>query len=220
MAIYLSGGGSGKDSRELDEAFLEDIEKIKPLLYIPLARDLPYDSCLDWIKSNFEFGEFKNFKMINNKDELLNIDLKNYSGVYIGGGNTYKLLKELKEVGFLDILSKYIREEGIVYGGSAGAIILGKDILTANDPNEVNINNFEGLNELNEFSVFCHYNSEVKKDVEAYTKKTKNSVLVLSEKTGLIVQGEEVFVVGQEPLIIADREASKIVPSNSKITLA
>jgi dipeptidase E len=126
----------------------------------------------------------------------------------------------LKEVGFLDILSKYIREEGIVYGGSAGAIILGKDILTANDPNEVNINNFEGLNELNEFSVFCHYNSEVKKDVEAYTKKTKNSVLVLSEKTGLIVQGEEVFVVGQEPLIIADREASKIVPSNSKITLA
>jgi len=55
---------------------------------------------------------------------------KTIETIYIGGGNTFKLLKELKESGFDKELLKFIKEGKPVYGGSAGALILGKNILT------------------------------------------------------------------------------------------
>jgi len=50
--------------------------------------------------------------------------------MYIGGGDTVKLLKEVHKVSFDEYLRK-IAQKGIpLYGGSAGAIILGEDIRT------------------------------------------------------------------------------------------
>ena len=72
MAMFLSGGGSGEDSKELDEEFIKKIDKDKPLLYIPLAREPPYESCLDWIKSNFKIFQFNKFEMVKSLEELKN----------------------------------------------------------------------------------------------------------------------------------------------------
>ncbi|MEX2460688.1 MAG: Type 1 glutamine amidotransferase-like domain-containing protein [Paenibacillaceae bacterium] len=84
-----------------------------------------------------------------------NEDLKEYSSIFIGGGNTYKLLHEIRKARFDEVLNSFIDEGGIVYGGSAGAIILGKNIQTCShlDINDINIADFEGLNKFNGYSI-------------------------------------------------------------------
>ncbi|WP_236809547.1 Type 1 glutamine amidotransferase-like domain-containing protein [Bacillus glycinifermentans] len=69
-----------------------------------------------------------------------------FSAVYIGGGNTFRLLKHVTDTRFNDILQSYAKRGGIVYGGSAGAIILGKHIMTCShmDDNNVGLNEFDG----------------------------------------------------------------------------
>lgn len=76
------------------------------------------------------------------------------------GGNTFKLLKEIKESKFDILLEKYLKNVGFVYGGSAGAIIFGKSIETSShaDKNIVGLTELSGLNMLNGFDVWCHYN--------------------------------------------------------------
>ena len=213
--MFLSGGGSGEDSRELDEEFIKKIDKDKPLLYIPLAREPPYESCLDWIKSNFKIFQFNKFEMVKSLEELKNKKLKNYSGIYIGGGDTYKLLNDLRISGFLKVLSDYVKSGGIVYGGSAGAIIFGKNISTANDKNEVKITDFKGLHKVGKFSIYCHYVDSEKEKVELYIKKNKNPVIALPEKTGITIDKDDVKVVGTEPVYIFDGEnLSKVFPEN------
>ena len=77
-------------------------------------------------------------------------DLARYSGVFIAGGNTFSLLKQVRESGFDRLLVKYITKDLPVFGGSAGAIILGRDIGTAYfggdaDKNEVELKVLKGL---------------------------------------------------------------------------
>lgn len=217
MALFLSGGGSGEDSKELDKIFLEKIGKKKPVLYIPIAREPPYEPCLDWIKSNFEPLQFENFEMIIDLSKVK--DLGKYSGIYIGGGNTYKLLTDLRLSGFLKRLKDYVDSGRIVYGGSAGAIIFGKDISTANDENQVKISDFKGLGKVGKFSIYCHYFKKDKKNVENYILKNKFPVIALPEKTGIIVGENQFKVIGEEPAYIFDKGTIKEVLPNQKLSL-
>ncbi|MDD5151364.1 MAG: Type 1 glutamine amidotransferase-like domain-containing protein [Flavobacterium sp.] len=220
MALFLSGGGSGEDSKELDKAFVEKVGKRKPVLYIPLAREPPYESCLEWIQANFKDLEFNNFKMVKSVEGLRNIKLEEYSGVYIGGGNTYKLLNDLRISGFLKVLKSYVDSGGIVYGGSAGAIIFGKDISTANDEDQVKISDFKGLNKIGKFSIYCHYFRKDKKKVEDYIKRNKFPVIALPEKTGIIINGDKLKIVGEEPSYVFYKTTIKKILPNQKFSLA
>ncbi len=102
MKLFLSGGGSGIDSIEVDTQFIEAINTSKPVLYIPIAIDTvkhPYPDCLKWLQDNFAPFHFDNFVMWteeNLKDKTINY-FEQFCGVYIGGGNTFKLLSDLKK---------------------------------------------------------------------------------------------------------------------------
>jgi dipeptidase E len=219
MTIFLSGGGSGEKSKNLDLAFINSIKTSKPILYIPLARNSPYDSCLMWIKTNFRQFNFNNFKMIDNPKMLININLSEYSGIYLGGGNTYKLLKELQKSKFISKLKKYIKGGGLVYGGSAGAIILGKDVGTTNSKNEYEVVNCRGLDLIGKFSVYCHYKNEDDQRILNYIKSTKNKVLALPEDAGAILDNSKMRIIGPGNLVLFDKLCKKVIPVNSVIEI-
>lgn len=77
-----------------------------------------------------------------------NIDFSNYDIIYMIGGNTFYLLKELREKNLAEKIIQAINNGVIYIGSSAGSIILGKTIETAlpYDENWVGLENFEGLN--------------------------------------------------------------------------
>ena len=125
--LILSGGGDLKISYNLDEEFFSLLKNNAKILYIPIAlkRDrIGFEACYDWF-SNIIATHAKDkdidFSMILEHDSIP--DLKNYDCVYIGGGNTFKLLDFIINKQLDEKILDYLNSGGIVYGGSAGAII-------------------------------------------------------------------------------------------------
>ena len=195
MKLLLSGGGDACQVKELDSFFAKEIKGGK-VLYIPVAMDkIPYDDCFSWFKDTYmEYG-IDNIDMCINLNECNN--LNDYSAIFIGGGNTFKLLKEIKESNFDKKIIEYLNNDGFVYGGSAGAIIFGKNIETAihADKNKVDLKDLNSLDLLNGYNVWCHYDEE--KDKEEL-KKIEGNIFVLFEESGLFYNGKTFTKIGKE----------------------
>ena len=154
--IFLSGGGSENQTKELDLEFSKYIDG-KKLMYIPIAinRDaIGFQACYDWItRALLSFEYKKDVPVIDMflDPDLIKKEIHKYDALYIGGGNTYKLLDFIyKNKLERDILDFYTSGK-VIYGGSAGAIILGKDIRTVLEENDANYTNTLGLNLVNDF---------------------------------------------------------------------
>ncbi|HPT08304.1 MAG TPA: Type 1 glutamine amidotransferase-like domain-containing protein [bacterium] len=207
--LYLSGGGDSEDSFLLDKSFLEKIKKEENILYIPIAMETDtagFESCHNWVTNTLSRASNTPIKIemwTNLYNKSWN-DIKDFGAIYIGGGNTFKLLNYLSDTGFISILEKYIVNGGIVYGGSAGAIIMGKSIKTAEDENDKEYKKSDGLNLLSGISIFCHYNSAFDLKIQKYIKENCGEVIALPEKTGLVVSDLEIVIIGYEPAYYFD----------------
>ena len=205
MKLYLSGGGSGKQNHYAYINFFNTIDKTKPILYIPLAmNDNMYVDCYNWFKKEINNYHFKKFEMIKSSLELSKQNLNNYSALFIGGGNTYKLLEELKKNNNLEKIKKYLMNDGVVYGGSAGAIIFGKDIDGCMLMDKKNKVSTEGLNLINDYSLICHLSKSNfklnKKYLKNYSKKHK--VLFLPEEDVLVITNKSIKIIGNKKYVI------------------
>lgn len=117
-------------------------------------------------------------------------NLASFDAVFIGGGNTYKLLEYLKRVHLDSKLKDFIKNNGIVYGGSAGAIVLGSNISTVLEENKKNFNDHEGLNILNKMAVICHYQNSLDQQIIDTIKSLNTNIYAIPEDAGLILNSE------------------------------
>ncbi|ENH97657.1 hypothetical protein J416_04406 [Gracilibacillus halophilus YIM-C55.5] len=140
-------------------------------------------------------------------------NLKQFSAIYIGGGNTFRLLKDFKETCFTNVLKEYLAKGGIIYGGSAGAIIFGQDIRTCShmDSNDVGLQDFHGLGLVENYSIWCHYNGENDAVINNYIFEYKNPVISLPEETALFIDDEVITVIGTKPAILFNEENKKVI---------
>ncbi|MBU2640109.1 MAG: Type 1 glutamine amidotransferase-like domain-containing protein, partial [Nanoarchaeota archaeon] len=111
MPTLILSGGTGKNKeKKLNDLFLKKVKNEK-ILYIPIAMSSKrYPDCYKWIISTLK----KDVVMLTSFKEKIN--LNNFKGIYIGGGNTFKLLKEIKENKWESKLKNF---KGIIAGGSA-----------------------------------------------------------------------------------------------------
>lgn len=205
--LYISGGGNEKQSFALDKAFASN--DIKKLLYIPVALErttVGFEGCFDWISKTLG-GVFEDFIEIDMCLDLHLINeefLEKYDAIYIGGGNTYKLLDILYTTNSFPLIKDYIiKKKGFVYGGSAGAIIMGKTIETVKEENDKNYKHSLGLNVLGEKSVRCHFDAS-KPNYKVKTFKENNptfDIICLPEEVGMAFDtdtGEFTFFTSDE----------------------
>lgn len=224
--IFLSGGGNEEQSKRLDQLLVSLIPKNKRMLYIPTAMQPhssnTFGSYFDWIKSAFAKLHFKNIDMWVDLEGRTYSELKKYCAVYLGGGNTFSLLNDLKKSGFDKLLKKYIRDKGIVYGGSAGAIVLGRDIRTAafgkdSDKNLVRIKRFDGLNLVKNCAINCHYTKKDDRLNFKFIAKHKYNVIALPERTGLYITNNRIKIIGYEPAYLFTKNKKTLLKINSTI---
>ena len=134
--VLIGGGDIGRgntayETKEIDEEIVKMTNIDKPnFLFIGLASSFS-DSYYDTVKKIYktlgcETVYLKKKNIINNPDiEKEKISKANI--IYIGGGDTIKLIKEIKEYK-LDILLNESYDKGtILVGISAGAILLSKE---------------------------------------------------------------------------------------------
>ncbi len=199
MKLFLSGGGS--EAFKLDEEFIKEIDKSKPMLYIPIAMDPKKHSCSEcfkWIKDYFRPFSFGNIIMKTDLNKINRDEINKFGSVYIGGGNTPILLKELRESGFIEILKDLMNKDIPIAGGSAGAIIFTKTIIPSlsADKNKVKLKNLNGLNKINDYEMWCHYESSMDKEILEYMKKYNfNKIIALPDKVGIYVNNNNMIIL-------------------------
>ena len=59
-------------------------------------------------------------EMVRSAEELSRKHLADYSFLFIGGGNTFKLLYDIKRVNMFEPIREYLQNGGVAFGGSAG----------------------------------------------------------------------------------------------------
>ena len=196
MGLLLSGGGDPEVVVPLDEFFISQIDPRGTVLYIPIAMEahvFTYEECFGWFGRTYEPYGITSFEMCT--DLALVKDLDKYAAIFIGGGNTFKLMKAIRESRFDAKLVAYVNRGGFVYGGSAGAIIFGKTIQTAThcDVNRVGLTDLSGLDMAGGRDIWVHYSEKDDERIRQY----ENGLYILYEESGLWIQEGKVEGVGK-----------------------
>jgi len=218
--LFLSGGGDEKQTFEVDEIFLRDINSI---LYISLAwNNKNYNTCREWFINAMKQHKEVSIEMLT--DLSKEIDFTKFNAIYIGGGNTFKLLKKIKDTNFNKRLIEFFDQGGTIYGGSAGAIILGADINLALickdiDTKKVNLVETSALNLINNQDIQPHFESNELVKNQDYTGKTNRDIIGIPEGSALFFDGEEFKAIGAEPITIIKKNSSKNYQVNHTISI-
>jgi dipeptidase E len=171
----------------LDQLFPADIQN-KVFSYIPsngIKNSEPYIE--EWRviaqEYNAQFNVIDN--SVNKTEEQRKLLSSNI--VLISGGNTFSLLKNLRESGLDKSIEEFVKKPNFVLAGfSAGALVLTPTIEVCNlpnfDENLVKLENLAGLNIVS-FEVFPHYNEHLQKAVlESYQESTTNHVREITDE--------------------------------------
>lgn len=203
--IMLAGGGSAEDSQPLDKVFAAWTGRGGRMLYLPIAMSgnphTDYASALDWVSGVFQPLGVGEIEMWAGLEGYAREELSGFDAVYIGGGNTFLLMELLRSSGFDRHLSEYAARGGAIYGGSAGAVVLGRNVLTAShlDPNEVALTDTRGLDLARGHAIWVHYREEDDPLIYEYIHKYMIPVLALTERGGVGIEGERIIAWGHEP---------------------
>lgn len=207
MSLFLAGGGDREDSFLLDQAFCSTLEGQRRVLYWPIAMDgsgPSYPECLNWIKETLARFDCTAIEMWTDLRGHAVEELSNFDGLYIGGGNTFRLLREVRANNWFEPLVAAASSGYPIYGGSAGAILMGQSILTSQDPNdqpEVPLDT-AGLGLLGGLSVACHYRASREEEIRGYVKRIKGPVVAIPEGAGIKKIGDELKVVGPQAVVL------------------
>ena len=140
--------------------------------------------------------------------------LERAQAIFVGGGNTYALLKRLRHARLLDAIRARV-EAGMPYvGSSAGSNVAGPRILTTNDWNVVALDDFDALG-LVPFNINPHSletdptmapGSETRDDrIREYHAVWDNPVVAIEEGTALRIEAGTAAVVGRGRVKLFER---------------
>lgn len=142
----------------------------------------------------------ENIDIEGKNENELRVLLDGKDVIYVQGGNTFYLLKCVKESGF-DAVAKELIEKGIVYiGVSAGSYIACPTIEMAYwkhpDRNTVGLTDLTGLN-LVPFLLSVHFNPEYAQILKQEILNSKFPVKILDDNQAILIQDGNYKLVGR-----------------------
>jgi dipeptidase E len=137
-------------------------------------------------------------------------DLDGVDLLFVGGGNTFRLLDHVGRAGFLDPVRRFVADGGDYYGGSAGAVLACDDIAVAegHDPNDVGLSNLTALGLLHGVSVLPHFTESQLESAQRCTSRHRRTLIGLPENAGLRVYNGIVTVVGDGTVYVIDQSST------------
>lgn len=193
--LFISGGGGAEASKLLDQEFVNSLRRSK-VLYIPIGLKrniIGFEECYEWITKTLGAHSQNelDIEMWTNLIGKHREDLSGFDAIYIGGAsNTYRLLEILHSTHLQEKIVSFFEQGGILYGGSSGAIILGKNVATWGDDKDGFLSE-DGLNLVHELSIFCHYSEETRERLTRYLQQYKLPTIALPENSGFIYEPEK-----------------------------
>lgn len=155
MRILLGSGGIGTDERKemYRRLMSENFSKCDKVAFVPYASD-DHDGYTE--KMRGFSGAGVDFVGIHEYDDPVSA-LEEIDGIYVGGGNTWLLVRELHERGLIGPIREAVIGRGIPYAGvSAGANVACPTMQTTNDMPITMVPSYETLG-LVPFQINPHY---------------------------------------------------------------
>ena len=132
-------------------------------------------------------------------EKSLKDKLKNFDVIFVEGGNTFYLLKYVRESGFNKTLKSFLDRGGIYLGVSAGSMIAGLNIKSAEwehiDKNIVGLEDLTGL-KLVSFVISVHIDESNIRIIKECTSKVNYPVVALTDKQAILVENGTQRIIG------------------------
>lgn len=126
---------------------------------------------------------------------------KDKNVVHIEGGNTFYLLKVIRETGFADILKELLDEGRVYIGTSAGSYIMCPTIEVSDwnpdGKDRFGVTDFTALNYV-PFVLKVHYKDEAENLVKEKMKTLKYPLRILRDGQGILVENNEANFYGEQ----------------------
>lgn len=201
-ARVVAGGGGGAVASHAGHAvFASWLVRDPRLLYLPFAMGWDAEVLRHadaWMRSTFEPLGISRITTCFTMETLRLLDCDRYDGVYIGGGNTYVLVALLRESGAMERLRRLIADGRPLYGGSAGAVLLGATIATAEhlDENTVELTDERGLAVMAGHAVWPHYEEKEQAHVLTFARDSAAPTLAVPESGAVVWESGSACAVG------------------------
>ena len=225
MKIVAIGGGHigesnySYDMKEIDEEIVKLSNKENPnFLFIGLASSFA-DSYYKKLKDIYKdlgciTGKISNKTLTHM--EVVEKKIKEADIIYIGGGDTYKLMSDVKKTGMDKMLDEALKRGCVMSGVSAGGIIWCKNGLSdykilSNESDKFHL--IDGLGYL-DFTFVPHFskNDNRKTDLKEIIKDKDVKVLGFDNCTAIVVEDKNVrYIRSQE-----DRNVYEVSYKNGK----
>ncbi|MCX6785187.1 MAG: Type 1 glutamine amidotransferase-like domain-containing protein, partial [Candidatus Komeilibacteria bacterium] len=186
-------------NKEISDTFLKLINKPVDqihVIFIPTASRTEHE--LKYVEESrqelIDLG-INNIVTLNLERKVTTDDLKNVDVIYVCGGNTFYLLKKMRESDFDQLLPSF---NGLYLGVSAGSIVVGPNIEVSGpwDENDVNLSDTTGMNIVN-FAVIPHYQTKEHAIVENLKNKASYEIVPLTDNQAILINGNDKIVIGQ-----------------------
>lgn len=192
------------------EYILPELEKlfegIKKIVFVPYARPngVTFDEYTEVAKTAFsKIGiEVKGVHTFDSPIEAI----KSAKGIFVGGGNTFLLVKTLYENKLIDLIKSVVDNGTPYFGTSAGSNIGGLTMQTTNDMPIVYPPSFDTIG-LVPFNLNPHYLDPIEgskhmgetreRRIFEFHKQNSTPVVGLREGSWLEIVGQDVFLRGE-----------------------
>jgi dipeptidase E len=211
---------------------LEDLKAIligrKKILFIPFARPggINHLEYFNLVKPAFDsFCELISPASFSSPYDAI----KESEAVFVGGGNSFLLLKELFSNNLIDLLKNKV-SNGLVYiGSSAGANVAGVSIGTTNDMPIAYPPSFNSLG-LIPFNINPHFpgvrypqnhmGETREQRIEEFLKFNEQPVIALKENSRILIENNTLQLMGDsEAIVFFGENKTKIIKPLEKIEI-
>jgi len=207
MKLFLTSAGLPP---ETTEAFLKllgrkpEETKIFFIFTASLAEHPKGDA--EYVKKDKQRLSDLGFKLITDIDlrseneVSLKDKLKDFNVIFVEGGNTFYLLKYVRESGLDKVLKPFLEKGGVYLGVSAGSYIAGPDISLAqwkhaDDQNIVGLKDLSGLG-LVDFYISPHYIPEHETILNENKNKVSRPIFALTDLQAILIDSGKMEFVG------------------------
>ena len=215
MKLILYSGGGARDNRVLAKEALSLLENPSPLIAFIPSDDQDLEEDFADFKRKFT-GQKVRFLLVPIDEPLTprrDKQLLKADAIFLGGGNTFYFLRNLRARGLITKLRAFVRRGGLLMGLSAGSILMTPSIDTASvpsldaDDNDVGVRNFSAMGLVN-FEFSPHYRPDRRSDAELlrHSKKVKHPIYACADGNGIVVKGDSLTFVGDVKVFYRGRK--------------
>lgn len=145
---------------------------------------------------------FRDYDIDGKTESDIDAALHDRDAVYVEGGNTFYLLKAIRESGFDHAVKRFLDRGKLYAGSSAGAHVACPSIamstwkIPGDEKPRYGVDDLTGMS-LVPFLVVCHYTAEKEPQTRAGIASTNLSVRILQDGQGLLVRDRNAVFLGE-----------------------